>query len=53
MSVSDIKVSVSDGRATARFNQNYVSSALKSQTQKALVFVKTGDRWLILIERVN
>jgi tetratricopeptide (TPR) repeat protein len=53
VTVSEIKVSASVDRATARFRQNYVSAALKSQTSKTLVFVKSGDRWLILIERVN
>ena len=53
ISVSDPKVSVSGDRATVRFRQNYVSATLKSQTSKTLVFVKSGDRWLILIERVS
>jgi tetratricopeptide (TPR) repeat protein len=51
--VTDIKVSVSSDRATARFRQNYVSATLKSQTSKTLVFVKSGNGWRILIERVG
>jgi tetratricopeptide (TPR) repeat protein len=53
VAVDDIRVSVSGDRATARFHQQYVSATFKSQTGKTLVFVKSGNGWLILQERVN
>ncbi|MDR2451937.1 MAG: tetratricopeptide repeat protein [Candidatus Accumulibacter sp.] len=51
--IRDIKVSVSGDTATARFRQQYVSATFRSLTSKTLVFVKSGNRWLILQERVN
>jgi tetratricopeptide (TPR) repeat protein len=53
VAVTDIKIAVSGDKATARFRQQYVSATFKSMANKTLVFVKTGDRWLILQERVN
>ncbi len=53
VTVSDIKVSVSGDTATARFRQQYTSATLKSSANKTLVFVKSGNKWLIQQERVG
>ena len=53
VSVSDIKVSLANDKATVRFRQDYTSASLKSSAGKTLVFVKSGGRWLILQERVG
>lgn len=53
VSVDDIKVSVSGDTATVRFRQQYTSATLKSSASKTLIFVKTGNRWLIQQERVG
>ena len=41
------------GKAAATFRQTYKSDALSSTTTKTMVFVKSGDKWLILQERVG
>lgn len=41
------------GKAGATFRQTYKSDALSSTTTKTLVFVKSGDKWLIQQERVG
>jgi ketosteroid isomerase-like protein len=51
--IGDVQVSVSGDTATARFRQQYTSATFKSQANKTLVFVKSGNRWLILQERVK
>ena len=53
VSVDDVKVSIANDKATVRFRQNYVSSSLKSSAGKTLVFVKSGNKWLIQQERVG
>ncbi len=53
VTADDIKVSVSDGTATVRFRQQYTSATLKSSANKTLVFVKSGNKWLIQQERVG
>jgi ketosteroid isomerase-like protein len=53
VTVADLKISVSGDRATARFRQHYVSATFKSQAGKTLVFVKSGNKWLIRQERVS
>ncbi|MDR0576444.1 MAG: tetratricopeptide repeat protein [Candidatus Accumulibacter sp.] len=55
VSVNDVRVSLSESgdRATARFRQQYVSATLRSQTSKTLVFVRSGNGWLIAQERVS
>jgi tetratricopeptide (TPR) repeat protein len=54
VNVDNIKVSLSGSgdTATVRFRQQYTSATLKTQTNKTLVFVKSGNRWLIQQERV-
>jgi tetratricopeptide (TPR) repeat protein len=41
------------GKASVTFRQTYKSNALSSTTTKTLVFVKSGDKWLIQQERVG
>jgi ketosteroid isomerase-like protein len=53
VTVDDIRVSVSGATATARFRQRYASATFNSTAGKTLVFVKSGDRWLIQQERVG
>lgn len=53
VAVDDIKVAVSGDTATVRFRQQYTSATLKSSANKTLVFVKSGNRWLIQQERVG
>jgi tetratricopeptide (TPR) repeat protein len=40
-------------KATVRFRQHYKSANLSSSAKKTLVFVRSGNRWLIQQERVN
>ena len=51
--VDEIKITFVGDKATARFRQNYTSATLKSAAGKTLVFVKTGNRWLISQERIS
>jgi tetratricopeptide (TPR) repeat protein len=53
VAVSDIKVSVNGDKATVRFRQQYTSSTFNGRTSKTMVFVKTGNRWLIQQESVD
>jgi len=53
ISVDDIKVTLAGDKATVKFRQHYVSATLKSSTNKTVVFVKTGEKWLIQQERVG
>ena len=43
----------SSGRVTVTFRQHYRSDALNVSSNKTLVMVKSGDRWLIQQERVG
>ena len=51
--VDDIKITVTDNKATVRFRQQYDSATLKSSAGKTMVFVKSGNKWLIQQERVG
>ena len=42
-----------NGRVTVTFRQHYRSDALNITSSKTLVMVKSGDRWLIQIEKVG
>ena len=53
ISVDDIKVTVGSDKTTVRFRQHYTSSTLKSSTNKTIVFVKVGSKWLIQQERIG
>jgi len=41
------KISVSGDKATAKFRQHYQAPGLTSSTTKTLVFVRSGNKWLI------
>jgi len=52
--VSDLKVSVQGGQATAKFRQGYSSDALTTSSRKTLQLVRSADgRWLIKQESVG
>ena len=52
VAIESPKVEFDDnGRATVTFRQNYRSDALKSNSSKALVMTKSGDKWLIQQEK--
>ena len=53
ISIDDVKVTVGSDKATVRFRQHYTSSTLKSSTNKTIVFVKFGSKWLIQQERIG
>jgi ketosteroid isomerase-like protein len=41
------QISVNGDKATAKFRQHYKAPGLSTSTTKSLVFVKTGNKWLI------
>ena len=51
--VDDIKVTFAGDKATVRFRQSYASATLKSSAGKTMVFVKSGNKWLISQERIS
>ena len=52
--VDSPRVTVSDAsHASVTFKQTYKSDALQSSTQKTLVLVRVGDKWLIQQERIG
>lgn len=54
VSIADVRVELdADGQATARFHQRYRSSNLNSNTNKTMLLKRTGDRWVIVEERVG
>lgn len=53
VTVDNVRISITGDKATVRFRQNYKSATLKSSTSKTVIFVKTGNRWLIQQERVG
>ena len=53
VSVDELKVSLDGDKATVKFRQHYVSATLKSSTNKTVVFIKSGSKWLISQERVG
>jgi ketosteroid isomerase-like protein len=52
ITLDNLKVSVSGDQATVRFRQQYTSATLKTQANKVLVLVKSGNGWRIQQERV-
>ncbi|MDD0837084.1 tetratricopeptide repeat protein [Curvibacter sp. HBC61] len=48
--LQDLSVSVSGGKATARFRQEYSADTLNVASRKTLDLVKAGDRWVIVRE---
>lgn len=53
VSVDNVKITLAGDKATVKFRQNYNSATLKTSASKTLIFVKTGNRWLIQQERVG
>lgn len=51
--VENIKVTVNNNRASAKFRQEYKAGGLAVSSNKTLELVKNGDRWLIARESVN
>ncbi|OGA15264.1 MAG: hypothetical protein A3G25_03885 [Betaproteobacteria bacterium RIFCSPLOWO2_12_FULL_63_13] len=52
--IEQIKVDMmDDSRATASFLQRYQSNTLKVNTDKTLVMVRSGEKWLIQQERAS
>ena len=51
--VDDIKITLAGDKATVRFRQSYASATLKSAAGKTMVFVKSGNKWLISQERIS
>ena len=52
VTVEDVRITINDNKATATFYQSYSSATFQSATDKTLVFVKSGNKWLIQQERV-
>ncbi|MDD5240139.1 MAG: tetratricopeptide repeat protein [Sulfuricella sp.] len=54
VSIESPRVSLIDtGHVSVTFRQAYKSDALSTSTQKTVVLVKTGDKWLIQQERIG
>ena len=53
VSVDNVKITLAGDKATVKFRQNYFSATLKTSASKTLIFVKSGNRWLIQQERVG
>lgn len=53
VNISDLVVTVSGARATARFKQGYAADSLSVTSRKTLRLVKSGDKWLIEKESVG
>ncbi len=54
VAIDSPRVTMNDSsHATVTFRQTYKSDALTTSTTKTVVFVKSGDKWLILQERVG
>jgi tetratricopeptide (TPR) repeat protein len=47
------EISINGDRATAKFRQHYKSAGLSGSTSKTLVFVRSGNRWLIQEENAR
>lgn len=48
--LSDLKVTVNGGKASAKFKQVYSADALNVSSRKTLDLLKAGDRWVIVRE---
>jgi len=54
VAIESPRVTLSDaGHASVTFKQAYKSAALSTSTQKTIVLVKIGDKWLIQQERIG
>ncbi len=48
--ISDLQISVSGDKATARFKQDYKADSLAVQSRKVLELAKSGNQWVIVRE---
>ena len=46
--LTDLTVSASYAKATAKFRQQYYADSISVSSRKALEMVKVGDRWVIV-----
>jgi tetratricopeptide (TPR) repeat protein len=53
VSYDEPQIAINGDRATAKFRQHYKSSSLSGSTNKTLVFVRSGNRWLIQEENAR
>lgn len=53
VSVDKPQISVNGDKATAKFRQSYNASGLSSSASKTLVFVRSGNKWLIKEENAR
>lgn len=53
INISDLVITVSGGRATARFRQAYAADRMSVSSRKTLSLVRNGDKWLIEKEVVG
>jgi tetratricopeptide (TPR) repeat protein len=53
VNISDLVITVSGTRATARFRQAYAADSLSVSSRKTLTLVRNGDKWLIEKESVG
>jgi ketosteroid isomerase-like protein len=53
VSYDEPQISINGDRATAKFRQHYKSSSLSGSTNKTLVLVRAGNRWLIQEENAR
>ena len=49
----NLRITVDGDTATARFRQHYQSAALKTSSNKVVVFVRRDGRWLIQQEKIG
>lgn len=53
VSYDEPSISINGDRATARFKQHYKAPGISSSSNKTLVFVRTGNKWLIKEENAR
>ena len=53
VTLSNVRVTLDDKGAVARFNQRYESDTFNGSSQKQIRLVNEGGRWLISDEAVN
>lgn len=53
VSYDEPQISINGDHATAKFRQHYKSSSLSGSTNKTLIFVRSGNRWLIQEENAR
>lgn len=53
VSYDEPQIAINGDRATAKFRQHYKSSSLSGSTNKTLILVRAGNRWLIQEENAR